>query len=789
MVNSVRPIGTGKNSNPFRGLSAVIVVILACVAFASVCFGQQVTTPSPIPTNRSDNARSGANVTETILTPNNVNKDQFGALFNYPIDYLALAQPLYVPNVTIPGKGTHNVVYVATMADSVYAFDADSNAGTNATPLWWVNFTNPALYGPGITTANTLATLPCSGGTTTGFTQEGIAGTPTIDTTTGTMYVVAKTVQNGTVYHYLHALNIATGLEVEGGPVQITATSTSAKGHVTNFSSLHQLNRPALLLSNGVVYIGFGSNGCNDNNTGWILAYEESNLKQVGSFNTSPDIGFTSIWQTGNGLAADEFGNIYAVTAEDASSVSANDAAFGGSSYSNSVIEFKPNPALPNNLVLTQWFAPDDVLFLNTDDLDLSSGGPVILPDQAGAAPHLVVAAGKTGRIYVLNRDDLGLFNSQDSQLSALPTGTGGQELDGEENKLDGIVGSMFSSPAYWNGMLYYAGDADEIKAFQLTGTYPPVSTEPVMQTHRRWVGSHSPSISANGTTNGILWVLSGGILLAFNASDLEQELYASNMVPARDTLPPVAHFVTQTIANGKVYIATQTTLSVYGILENLTLVSGGNQNGTVKQPLPAAIMMQVVDPYSGNGISGVTVTFSDNGAGGSFNPASVVSSSTAGSIGDVSTIYTSPKQSGVVTITASLQGAGDVSFAETAVPGPAVKLYTYAGGKQSGPEGSILPKALEARIEDAYGNGIPSITVTFADNNEGVLNPSSAMTNANGLAETSYQLPNTAGKYTITASAPGLGTTKFVETAIAADGSATLAGAPASLKASTDHE
>jgi hypothetical protein len=718
-----------------------------------------------------------------------VNKDQFGALFNYPIDYLALAQPLYVPNVTIPGKGTHNVVYVATMADSVYAFDADSNAGTNATPLWWVNFTNPALYGPGITTANTLATLPCSGGTTTGFTQEGIAGTPTIDTTTGTMYVVAKTVQNGTVYHYLHALNIATGLEVEGGPVQITATSTSAKGHVTNFSSLHELNRPALLLSNGVVYIGFGSNGCNDNNTGWILAYEESNLKQVGSFNTSPDIGFTSIWQTGNGLAADEFGNIYAVTAEDASSVSANDAAFGGSSYSNSVIEFKPNPALPNNLVLTQWFAPDDVLFLNTDDLDLSSGGPVILPDQAGAAPHLVVAAGKTGRIYVLNRDDLGLFNSQDSQLSALPTGTGGQELDGEENKLDGIVGSMFSSPAYWNGMLYYAGDADEIKAFQLTGTYPPVSTEPVMQTHRRWVGSHSPSISANGTTNGILWVLSGGILLAFNASDLEQELYASNMVPARDTLPPVAHFVTQTIANGKVYIATQTTLSVYGILENLTLVSGGNQNGTVKQPLPAAIMMQVVDPYSGNGISGVTVTFSDNGAGGSFNPASVVSSSTAGSIGDVSTIYTSPKQSGVVTITASLQGAGDVSFTETAVPGPAVKLYTYAGGKQSGPEGSILPKALEARIEDAYGNGIPSITVTFADNNEGVLNPSSAMTNANGLAETSYQLPNTAGKYTITASAPGLGTTKFVETAIAADGSATLAGAPASLKASTDHE
>jgi hypothetical protein len=490
-----------------------------------------------------------------------VNKEQFGALFNYPIDYLALAQPLYVSGVSIPGKGTHNVVYVATMADSVYAFDADSNAGSNATPLWWVNFTNSAIYGPGITTANTVKTLPCSGGKTTGFTQEGIAGTPTIDTTTGTMYVVAKTLQNGIVYHYLHALNIATGAEQAGSPVQITT-----KGYKHNFWSLHQLNRPGLLLSDGVVYIGFGSNGCNDHNTGWVLAYEESTLKQVGSFNTSPDIGFTSIWQTGNGLSADEFGNIYAVTAEDASKNEANDVAYGGSSYSNSVIELTPNPNLANSLVLTQWFAPDDVLFLNGHDLDLSSGGPVILPDQAGPAPHLVVAAGKTGRIYVLNRDDMGMFNSEDSQLSALPTGTGGQELDGEANKFDGAVGVLFSSPAYWNGMLYYAGDADEIKAFQLTGTYPPLSTEPVMMTTRRWVGAHSPSISANGTTDGILWVMSGG-LLAFNATDLGQELYASTMVPARDTLPKVAHFATQTIANGKVYIATQTTLSVYGLL------------------------------------------------------------------------------------------------------------------------------------------------------------------------------------------------------------------------------
>ena len=172
-VDFARSIGKRRNSVFFCRLLGVEV--LASMLFVSVCSGQPPTTPSPIPTNRSDNARSGANVNETILTPSNVNKEQFGALFNYPIDYLALAQPLYVSGVSIPGKGTHNVVYVATMADSVYAFDADSNAGSNATPLWWVNFTNSAIYGPGITTANTVKTLPCSGGKTTGFTQEGLS--------------------------------------------------------------------------------------------------------------------------------------------------------------------------------------------------------------------------------------------------------------------------------------------------------------------------------------------------------------------------------------------------------------------------------------------------------------------------------------------------------------------------------------------------------------------------------------------------------------------------------------
>src|SRR5208283_5827282 len=232
-----------------RSHNRLLAMTLFGMVLVSVCSGQVA-----IPTSRTDNTRSGANTNETLLTPANVNKNQFGALFSYPIDYLALAQPLYIPNVIIQGQ-SHNVVYVATMADSVYAFDADTGVGLNGNPyLWWVNFTDPAN---GITTASPPY-LPCSGTKhgSVGFIQEGIAGTPVIDTTTGTLYVIAKTMQNVngtvTVYHYLHALDITSGAELYGGPVQITATSTSLKGHVTNFNSLHQLNGPGLLLLNGV---------------------------------------------------------------------------------------------------------------------------------------------------------------------------------------------------------------------------------------------------------------------------------------------------------------------------------------------------------------------------------------------------------------------------------------------------------------------------------------------------------------------------------------------------------
>jgi hypothetical protein len=706
--------------------------ILLSMALVSVSSGQVLVT-----TGRSDNQRTAANLNETLLTPGNVNKNGFGTLFSNPIDYQALAQPLYVSSVNINGQGVlHNVVYIATMADSVYAFDANNNTGANAAPLWYVNFTDPAN---GVTLA-TGVNLPCSGGQTTGFTEEGIAGTPTIDINTGTMYLVAKTVENGKVVHRLHALDITSGEEKYGGPIVISATSTSNQEQVTVFNSLHQLNRPGLLLLNGTIYIGFGSNSCNDDNSGWVLAYDETSLAQTAVFNTSPDHGLTSIWQTGNGLAADENNNIFVETAE--SCTSCYNIPQGGQTYSNSVLKLDPT-----YLTVGDYFTPWDVAFLNANDLDLSSTGVLILPDQDGPNIHELVAAGKQGFVYVLNRDNMGMFSASgnDNQIiQEFPLIPGAQE--GSKRDV------LFSSPAYWNNTVYFEPDASPLLAFPVSGGIlgTPINTA------QTYTGAHSPSISANGNSNGILWAISGNNLYAFNATTMAM-LYSSAQNKTRDQLPTVAHFATQTVANGKVYVATRTTLQVYGLFQSLTLVSGSGQSAQILTTLPAPLQLQVIDPYSGAGIPNVTVTFSDGNKGGVFNPASVVSDAN----GNVSTSYTLPKTAGTYTITASSTLAGSLTFVETALPGPATKVVLATGNKQTGQAGSILPAQLKAKVQDAYSNGVPGVTVTFVDNGHaGTLTPSMAVSNASGFALVSYQLPNTAGTYKLTASAVGVNTT-----------------------------
>jgi hypothetical protein len=745
--------------NSILGYRRSLIALLVCVLFASVCSAQQA-----VITGRYDLARTSSNTLETMLTPSNVNKNGFGRLFNYPIDYQALAQPLYVPNVTIPGLGTHNVVYVATMADSVYAFDADSNQGANSAPLWSVNFTNPAN---GITTASVATgTLPCATTESAGpgFIQEGIVSTPAIDPNTGTMYVVAKTLENGVVRHHLHALDITNGQEKFGGPVLITATFTSNKGRVSVLNSLHQKNRPGLLLLNGMIYLGFGSNFCNDISNGWVLSYNASTLAPGPVFNASPDKGLASIWQSGQAIPADENGLIYVETSESGSGFDVNN---GGQSYSDSVVELNPasvDPNFPNQYQVPDYFTPTNWPYLNAHDFDLSSTGALVLPTNSNwATPRELIAAGKQGVVYVLNRDHLGMYSQTTDQVL--------QEFALEPGV---TIDVLFSSPAYWNNTVYFAPNGSPLLAFPLSGGLlqgtPPCSVGPnssgtCFQTSSRYTGAHSPSISANGNTNGVLWFLTGvGQLAALDATTLKQ-LYSTNQVSSRDALPTVAHFATQTVVNGKVYVATRTTLEVYGLLDLLAVTSGANQSATVLTALAYPIIFRAVSPYTGVGIPGVSVSFSDGGKGGIFNPPTA----TTDSNGNVSTSYTFPSKSGIYAITASAANLASGAASETAVPGLPTRLIAFGGPKQTGTVGTVLPKSLIAQAQDAYKNGVPGVTVNFAPPSNGIVNPSSVVTDSNGKAATGYQLPTKAATLSVMAtSSPGLNKVPFSETGVA---------------------
>ena len=334
-----------------------------------------------------DNSRSSANSSETQLTPANVNSVSFGRLSVKPVDGLVVGNPLYLPNVNIPGVGIRNVVYVVTLHDSVYAFDADSTA---TTPLWMTSILSLSPAG-----ATPTPTTVKGGRPTTAWTEVGIVSTPVIDAVGGTIYLVAETYESGAVRHRLHALDVTTGQEKLGGPVLISASYTY-NGVTTQFRDLYQMNRPGLLLANGNIYIGWGSNCCNAYSQGWVLSYNATTLQPEGAYNAEPGKTLASIWQKGAGLSADANGFIYAETGEGYY--------LAGSNLSTSVLKIAQ---IGNTLALADWFTPYNHSFLSTNDKDLDDG-VLVLPDQPGPYPHELIAVGKTGTIYVLNRDNLG---------------------------------------------------------------------------------------------------------------------------------------------------------------------------------------------------------------------------------------------------------------------------------------------------------------------------------------------------------------------------------------------
>jgi hypothetical protein len=495
-----------------------------------------LTVLSSVTTWHYDNARTGGNTIETKLTPSNVNSTQFGKLATFPVDGFVVGQPLYLGGVNISGQGVHDVVYVATMHDSVYAFDADSR-GTNIAPLWTTSILNYSPSGatpvPATVQKNTQPT---------GWSEVGIVSTPVIDPATGMLYLVAETYENGSVVHRLHAMDVTTGMETLGGPTTIAASYTSnGTTTTTTFADLYQLNRPGLLLANGHIYIAFGSNCCNNTSQGWVLSYNETTLQQEGAFTTEPGKTLASIWQKGAGISADSSGNIYAETAEGYYAA--------GTNLSTSVLKLSQSGS---SLGLADWFTPYNHLYLSANDLDLAQS-VLILPDQPGPYPHELIAIGKEGTIYVLNRDSMG-------QLCTTCT-TGDTQIVQEIPQGGGLGGG---APAYWNNTVYFTGQSAPVYAYSLqngTLVVPPV------QAPQSWGGGGHAIVTADGSSNGILWFTSlGQNLYALDAVTL-QTIYSSKQAAnGRDTVPPLAHFATPIDVDGKVFLGTQNSLVVYGL-------------------------------------------------------------------------------------------------------------------------------------------------------------------------------------------------------------------------------
>ena len=511
----------------------------------------------PVLTYHYDNTRQGANLAETVLTPANVSGGTFGRLFTYPVDGHVYAQPLIMTNVSIPGKGIHNVVYVATQHDSLYAFDADSYGDA----LWHVNFGVSAVT-PNNDWGNRYGPYHDINP------EVGITGTPVIDPSTGTIYLDVFS-HEGTVYlHRIHALDIATGTERAFSPVPVTATvsgkGVGSSGGVLNFDSRRSLNRAAFTLAGGVLFATYTGYADTDPYHGWIIGYDVATLTPLTNyvFNTSPNstiatwganAGECGIWMAGHGLCVDANTNIFFEVGNGPFNANVT----SGSEYGDSFVKLSGAAGLHP----VDYFTPYNQASLSASDSDLGSGGPIILPDSVGSAahPHLLVGCGKEGKIYLLDRDNLGHYNTANDNAAV--------------QTLPGAVGGTWSSPAYFNNRIYYLGSGDVLKAFAITNgviTPTPVSRG---SAGVGYPGS-TPVVSANGNQNGIVWTIqsdaysSGGaaILRANNATNVAIELYNSSQNLGRDNPGGAVKYTVPVVANGKVYVPAQFGVAVYGL-------------------------------------------------------------------------------------------------------------------------------------------------------------------------------------------------------------------------------
>ena len=510
-------------------------------------------TPPPPPSGSStdvttyhyDNLRTGQNTHETTLTHANVNSSTFGLLGAFPVDGHVDAQPLYLSSVAIPGQGTKNVLYVVTEHDSVYAFDADSVSGTSATTLW-----HSSVLAAGETSSDDRN---CGQVTP----EIGITSTPVIDRTRNAIYLVAVSKTSGGSYiHRVHALDLTTGAELFGGPTTITATfpgtgANSSNGNVV-FDPSQYNERPGLLQVGGTIFTTWGSHCDSGPYSSWVMAYSADTLHQSGVINMVPNGNEGGIWMAGAAPGADASGNIYFIIGNGDFGTTLDSNGFPANKNCGNCFA-KISSTLP--LALTDYFTPENTVQESDADTDFGSGGPLLLPDVVdsnGLTRHLAVGAGKDSIIYVVDRDNMAKFNSSQDNIY--------QQISGA------LSGGVWSKPSYFNGVVYYGAVGDSIKAFPVTGG-KLATTASSKSSHTFGYPGATPVISANGTTDGIVWVVensNNGVLHAYDATNLATELY--NSTQGSNGQFSANKFITPMVTNGKVYVGTQNSVVAFGL-------------------------------------------------------------------------------------------------------------------------------------------------------------------------------------------------------------------------------
>ncbi len=493
-----------------------------------------------------DNGRSGQNLNETALTLANVNSTQFGKKGEFTVDGKVDAQPLYLSQVTIGGQ-KKNVLYVATEHGSVYAFDADSISGTTSTFLW-----KTTTLGSGETTSDNRGCGQVSP-------EIGITATPVIDRARNAIYVVAMSKDvSGSYFQRLHALNLSTGAELFSGPQTITATypgtgDNSSGGNVV-FDPKQYKERPGLLQINGTIYTTWSSHCDIRPYTSWVMAFSADTLAPTSVLNLVPNGTEGGIWMAGTAPAADAAGNVFFIMGNGDFDTTLNASGFpANGNCGNCFVKLSTS----GGLKLADYFTPHNTVAESNADQDFGSGGGILLmdlTDSGGTTRHLSVGAGKDALIYVVDRDAMGKFNASTDQIY--------QEISGQ------LGGSVFSMPAFFNGTVYYGAVGDALKAFPVANA--KLASAPSSQsTHQFGFPGTTPSVSANGSANGIVWAIenSGAMLFAYDAADLTKELYDSNQAAGNRDHFSGNKFITPVVVNGKVYVGTATSVAVFGLL------------------------------------------------------------------------------------------------------------------------------------------------------------------------------------------------------------------------------